>query len=172
MAILSTPRLTLRPLTKDDASAMFRNWTWDERVSRYCRWFPHTDLSQTEDLLQLYLEQAKDGFDYRWGIELDNELIGIIDVVEIEGDCAFIGYVIGHDYWNNGYMSEALSAVIDHLFSCGFSAVAAEHHIDNPASGRVMEKCGMHYVGTRTAIRKFGSEETCILKCYRREAQP
>lgn len=171
MAILTTPRLTLRPLTKDDAPAMFKNWTWDERVSRYCRWFPHETLSQTEDLLQIYLEQAENGFDYRWGIEKDGELMGIIDVVETQDDCATIGYVIGHEFWNKGYMSESLSAVIEYLFSCGFSTIKAEHHIDNPASGRVMEKCGMRYVGNRTGIRKFGSQETCILKCYQREAQ-
>ncbi len=168
--MLHTADLTLRPLTAADAPAMFKNWTWDERVARYCRWHPHTDLSQTEQLVQMYLT---DGNPYRWGIEFEGELIGVIDVVDSDSECATLGYVLGHDYWNRGFMSQALAAVIGHLFSCGFSEVAAEHHIDNGASGRVMEKCGMRFVGMRKTQRKFGSDELCDVKCYRihKEAQ-
>lgn len=165
--MLHTADLTLRPLTADDAPSMYNNWTWDERVARFCRWYPHTDLSQTEQLLQNYLT---DGNPLRWGIEWHNELIGMIDVVNADRECATLGYVLSHDYWNRGFMSQALAAVIEHLFSCGFSAVAAEHHAENGASGRVMEKCGMRFIGTRTTQRKFGSEETCLVKCYRIDA--
>lgn len=164
MAVLTTPRLILRPLKADDAPAMFKNWTRDGRVAEYCRWYPHTDLSQTEQLLQIYLT---DGNPYRWGIERDGELIGVIDVVEANDECATLGYVLSHEYWNKGYMTETLAAVIEHLFSCGFAAVAAEHHVDNPASGRVMEKCGMRFVGMRKTQRKFGSDELCDVKYYR-----
>lgn len=167
MATQKTARLLLRPLREDDAPAMFKNWTWDERVAEYCRWYPHTNLSQTEQLLQIYLS---DGNVYRWGIELDGQLIGVIDVVDADDECATLGYVLSHDHWNCGYMSEALAAVIEHLFSCGFAAVAAEHHVDNPASGRVMEKCGMRFVGMRQTQRKFGSDELCDVKCYRIDA--
>lgn len=31
---------------------------------------------------------------------------------------------------------------------------------------RVMEKCGMKYVRTSTAQKKFGSDEQCEVKCY------
>lgn len=167
MATLQTTRLILRALQKDDAPAMYKNWTWDERVARYCRWYPHTDLSQTEQLLHMYLS---DGNAYRWGIERGGELIGVIDVVDQTEVCATLGYVLSHNHWNQGYMSEALAAVIEHLFSCGFAAVAAEHHVENMASGRVMEKCGMRFVGMEKAQRKFGSEETCDVKCYRIDA--
>lgn len=162
--MLQTEDLILRPLTADDAPAMFRNWTWDERVARFCRWHPHTELAQTEQLLDFYLSDEKA---YRWGIEWQGELIGIIDVVESDKDCATLGFVLGYDYWNRGFMSQALAAVIQDLFALGFSTVAAEHHVENTASGRVMEKCGMTYVGTRTTQRKFGSDETCLVKRYR-----
>lgn len=44
--------------------------------------------------------------------------------------------------------------------------ITACHHVDNPASGRVMEKCGMSFTGTAQAQEKFGSDKTCTVKCY------
>jgi ribosomal-protein-alanine N-acetyltransferase len=47
-----------------------------------------------------------------------------------------------------GLMSEALAAVMDYLFrEVGFHRVQARHDVDNPASGRVMQKCGMSFEG-------------------------
>ena len=46
-------------------------------------------------------------------------------------------------------------AVIDELFRMGFDRITARHAVDNPASGRVMEKCGMKYIKNDTTNRKF-----------------
>lgn len=171
MSILKTKRLLLRPLNSNDAESMFQNWTFDERVSKYCRWYPHKSIDETKQLLKMYLEQAENGFDYRWGIVLQetNELIGCIDVVDLSNDnkTATIGYVLSYKYWNNGISTEALSAVIEKLFDEGIEIIKAEHHIDNIASGRVMEKCGMNFTHNDKAQRKFGSAETCDVKCYK-----
>ena len=59
-----------------------------------------------------------------------------------------VGYAIGKKYWNKGYMSEALKAMIDLLFESGVHKVNACHIPENIASGRVMEKCGMKYEGS------------------------
>ena len=58
MSILKTNRLLLRPLNLDDAEIMFKNWTYDERVAKYCRWYPHKSIDETKQLLKMYLEQA------------------------------------------------------------------------------------------------------------------
>lgn len=170
MSILKTKRLLLRPLNSNDAESMFKNWTFDERVARYCRWYPHKSVDETKQLLKMYLEQAARGFDYRWGIVLQetNELIGCIDVVDLSDDnkTAIIGYVLSHKYWNNGISTEALSAVITKLFDDDIEIIKAEHHIDNIASGRVMEKCGMKFTHNDKAQRKFGSDKKCDVKCY------
>lgn len=170
MSIIKTERLLLRPFTESDAEAMYKNWTYDERVARYCRWYPHGSIEITEQLLNMYLNEASEGFDYRWGIELTDgsELIGCIDVVGISEDSktAEVGYVLSYDYWNRGIMSEALEAVINKLFDDGFEVVCAEHHVDNIASGKVMEKCGMKYTHDSRALKKFGSDEQCDVKCY------
>ena len=170
MRIIETQRLLLRPFRTDDAKMMYQNWTYDERVARYCRWYPHQSISDTQALLEMYLEQAKKGFPYRWAITYkgDDIPIGVIDVVGVseDGKRAEVGYVLSHAYWNRGIMSECLKAVIDFLFQAGFEEISANHHVDNPASGRVMEKCGMQFCGYEETQEKYGSDKLCKVKCY------
>ena len=170
MSIIKTDRLILRPLIDNDAADMFKNWTWDSRVSKYCRWHPHKGIEETKQLLKMYKSQAESGFDYRWGITLrdSNNLIGVIDVIDLSEDkkTAEVGYVLAYDYWNNGYLTEALKAVIIELFNDGVETVLADHHVENIASGRVMEKCGMKFTHFSKAKAKFGSDELCDVKCY------
>lgn len=170
MSILKTNRLLLRPLTQADAEAMFKNWTYDERVAKYCTWYPHKSINETKLLLKMYLDQKANGFDYRWGIELKetNELIGVIDVVDLSDDnkTAVVGYVLGHKFWNKGFATEALSAVITKLFDDGVEVIEARHHIDNVATGEVMKKCGMRFTHNDKAKRKFNSTEMCDILCY------
>lgn len=165
MRTIHTNRLVLRPFKEDDAKAMYKNWTYDERVAKYCRWHPHKSITETEDYLKMCLKS-----EYSWAIVLkdSDEPIGAIEVVGIydENKTAEIGYVLSYDHWNKGYMSEAFKAVIDELFSKGFIKITATHHIDNPASGRVMEKCGMNFVCNDKGKAKFGSDELCDIKRY------
>lgn len=47
-------------------------------------------------------------------------------------------------------MTEACKAVIDFSFSkIGVLSVYAHHHVNNPASGRVLIKCGLRYIETK-----------------------
>ena len=170
MSIIETEKLTLRPFREGDAEMMYRNWTSDERVARYCRWYAHENIDVTEGLLQMYLDEAADGFKYRWAITLKNtdEPVGGIDVVDIseDGKTVEIGYVIAHKLWNKGLVTEAFEAVINKLFDCGIEKVTARHCVDNPASGRVMEKCGLTFTGYDKVQEKFGSDKLCDVKCY------
>ena len=170
MSILYTNRLILRPFKETDAEAIYKNWTFDNRVAKYCRWYPHSNIEMTQQLLNMWLEEAKSGFEYRWAILLNgtDDPIGAIDVVRLSGDnkTATIGYALAYNHWNKGYATEALKEVIKYLFDNGLNVIEAEHHIDNIASGKVMEKCGMKYIGESKAQRKFGSDEYCIVKQY------
>ena len=164
MSTIHTDRLILRPFRSGDAQAMYRNWTYDERVARYCRWHPHSGIAETEEYLKMCLEA-----EYCWAITLKctDEPIGCIDVVGVNSvGVPEIGYVLVHDHWGKGIMTEAVKAAIEELFKCGFDKIGACHCIDNPASGRVMEKCGMHYVRSCMALKKFGSDEQCEVRCY------
>ena len=61
---------------------------------------------------------------------------------------AEVGYSLARAQWNKGLMSEALEAVLEEGFmDLGLHRIEAQHEVDNPASGRVMVKCGMLYEG-------------------------
>ena len=98
MSTLTTDRLVLRPFKEGDAVMMYRNWTSDENVAKYCHWHKHENLDTTVWLLNMYLEEAASGFEYRWAIteKGNDEPIGAIDVVGITDDnkTAEIGYVL------------------------------------------------------------------------------
>lgn len=145
---LKTPRLTLRPLTLDDAEKMFQNWTHSVNATKYLTWPPHGNLEVTKDRLRQRITEANE----EWGIvdTQTQELMGVIDVVgEItETQTKIIGYVLGEKFWNKGYMTEALDAVIAYSFDAtAVNRIEATHDIANPGSGKVMEKAGMTFEG-------------------------
>ena len=73
-----------------------------------------------------------------------------------------MGYFISSKEWNKGYATEAFKAVIDELFSMGFKTVLAAHFIENPASGKVMEKCGLKRIDKEETIEYREQEHKAI----------
>jgi RimJ/RimL family protein N-acetyltransferase len=78
------------------------------------------------------------------------ELIGGIGLSPARGErVATLGYWLGEPYWGKGFITEAAQALIDLVFGMtGVLEIEAEARVINPASRRVMEKCGFAYVGT------------------------
>jgi RimJ/RimL family protein N-acetyltransferase len=86
---------------------------------------------------------------------------------EVIGACGFdqreagpeIGYWIGVPFWGNGYASEAAQVVIDHAFGeHRFDGLLAGARVTNPASRRVLEKCGFQWTGVGLCrIRSLGT---------------
>ena len=149
---LETDRLILRRFRVEDADDMFRNWASDSEVTRFLTWPTHTDVSVTKTLLADWVNQYAQPAYYNWAIELkeDHELIGNISVVKLNEKIqgADIGYCMGRAWWGKGIMPEALKCVITFLFKeVGVNRVAACHDVNNPKSGRVMEKSGMKTEG-------------------------
>jgi RimJ/RimL family protein N-acetyltransferase len=71
-------------------------------------------------------------------------LIGVIGAHKKKG--AFeIGYWLGRPFWGRGLASEAVCAFTQEARSLG--PLEAAHFVDNPASGRVLEKAGFAYTG-------------------------
>ncbi len=161
--IIETERLILRPFRSEDAPIMFRNWAGDREVPKYLTWNVHRSVADTECVVNMWVAQYNDMSTYNWVIVLKEigEPIGGISVARIYEniDGAEIGYCIGKPWWSKGIMTEAFSAVIPYLFEVGFNRIDAAHAVKNPASGRVMEKCGLKYEGTfRQSFRSTAGE--------------
>jgi len=79
------------------------------------------------------------------------EPIGSTAVVEQRDEIMLvhIGYCIGRNWWNKGYASEVLRALIRFFFEeVGVNCVQSRFDPRNPSSGKVMEKCGLKHEGT------------------------
>lgn len=149
---IHTQRLILRRFSLDDAQAMFDNWAKDERVTKYLTWRPHKSPEATKQLLEIWCAAYKDPTTYNWLMEYQGVPIGNISVVRMneQSEWAELGYCMGYAYWNKGLMPEAAKAVINFLFAeVGLNRVGISHAVQNPASGRVAQKCGLTFEGTK-----------------------
>ena len=158
---LTTARLTLRRFTPEDAEAMYETWANDERVTRYLTWEPHRSPAETRQLLECWRTAYDDPRTYNWAMEFEGHLIGNVSVVHLDeqSEYADLGYCMGYAYWNRGLMTEAVKAVIDYLFEeVGVNRVGIVHATKNPASGRVAQKCGGTYEGTKREYYKRHGE--------------
>jgi RimJ/RimL family protein N-acetyltransferase len=81
-----------------------------------------------------------------WAIEADGQAVGGIGLMpmdDVHARSAHIGYWLGEPYWGRGIMTAAVHAVSDHALSTlGFQRIETPVYAWNPASMRVLEKCG------------------------------
>lgn len=104
------------------------------------------DYAQRSDALPLakrMIELSHEEKRVVTGIDLEGRIIGWINDTSIEGKSVELGYIIDPACHNMGYCTEALRAQIVLLFAEGYERVFAGAFVENPASLRVMEKCGM-----------------------------
>lgn len=151
---LETKRLFLRRFVVEDAKAMFENWASDSENVRYVTWDPHPNPQVTQASIERWLLHYQEENSYKWAIckkEDTKQVIGDISVVsqDPQKEICEVGYILGKNFWGQGIMTEALRAVLHFLLlEVGFKEVQAKYVSLNPASGRVMEKAGMHYLTT------------------------
>ena len=149
---LETHRLILRRYRIEDAEDMFSNWASDPEVTKFLTWPTHSTVEVTRMLVNNWISRYDDGGYFNWAIEWKEtgSVIGNIAVVKLneQTEAADMGYCMSRAFWGRGIMPEALRAVMDYLFdTVGMSRIAACHDVNNPKSGRVMEKAGMKTEG-------------------------
>ena len=176
---LLTHRLILRPFRIEDAQDMFDNWASDPEVTRFLTWPTHTGVDVTRRVLSGWISRYGDGGFFNWAIEWKEtgSVIGSIAVVRLdeETEAAEIGYCMGRAFWGRGIMPEALRAIMDYLFdTVGISRIAARHDVNNPKSGRVMQKAGMRPEGILRGAGKNnqGICDEAYYAALRRDRQP
>jgi RimJ/RimL family protein N-acetyltransferase len=142
--ILQTTRLKLRAPCRGDVKAIVRLAS-DRCVAENTARVPHPYTA--DDAEQFVAAGNRQTGEATFIIMLDGEPVGVCGVEAREGG-AEIGYWLGRPYWGRGFATEAVRAVIDHAFgNLGHDALQAGARVGNPASRRVLEKCGFQWTG-------------------------
>lgn len=151
---METNRIILRRWLDSDADVLFK-WASDPELGPRAGWPPHHCVEESLDAIRNVF--SSDGM---WAVALKetDEVIGCVGYLPADGsnldindDECEVGYWIARPYWGMGIGTEALRLVVDYCFNeKGFSTLWGDFFPDNPASGRVMEKCGFKDTGKET----------------------
>ncbi len=159
----ASPRLAgdgfvLRPWRPEDAASLQRHAD-DARVSaalsdRFP--FPYT-MADAQAFLDADLSCPSEAL----AIEIDGCAVGGVGVrrgVDEQRFTAEIGYWLGRSHWGRGLMPRIVPVWCAHLFASEpLERLQANVHANNPASARVLEKCGFVREGVRrNAVSKRG----------------
>lgn len=115
-------------------------------MNRFLPWFPLKNIEEAKIVFKEKYERKyvlPKGYDYGLCLKKDNRPIGYINVDM--GEAHDLGYGLRKEFWNKGIITEGVRAVIEQLKKDNMNYITATHDINNPASGRVMEKLGMEY---------------------------
>ncbi len=149
---IETERLLLREFALPDEPDI-HEFACDPIVSRYDSWGPNTSAKTHDVLMRRMAEQQtwpRNDVTLAAVLTRERRLIGSVHIWTMdEANCtAEIGYTFNRRYWNNGYATEAASAVLGRAFrDVKMHRVVAKCDARNVGSWRVMEKLGMRREG-------------------------
>ena len=145
--VLETERLILRAPRLGDAKVLAALAN-DKRIAENTRRIPHPyKRSDADDFISAVNVPGPEG-EVAFLITLrDGPVIGACGIAMQDG-APDVGYWLGVKYWNKGYATEATRAVIDFAFTeLGHDTLSAGARVTNPASRRILEKCGFQWTG-------------------------
>jgi RimJ/RimL family protein N-acetyltransferase len=153
--MLATARLVLRAPRRSDVKATVLLAS-DRRIAANTARIPHP--YGIEDAEQFIASVNKREGEACFAVTLDGALIGICSV-DLREDGPELGYWLGVPYWGHGFATEAARALIDHAFGdLEHDTLISGARVSNPASRRVLEKCGFQWTGVRLSrIRAINS---------------
>ena len=146
---IETARLLITDLREDMAEDLWRN-SLDEDNRRFVPDEVFETLGDAQQVLSSLMAAAQTGdgpFVYPV-LTRQGDNVGYVQLCMAERGWE-VGYHIAKPCTGRGYATEALRAVLRFGFNTlRLNRIEAQHELDNPASGRVMEKCGMRCEGT------------------------
>ena len=143
--VLETKRLALRAARLEDAKAVAALAN-DRRIAENTARIPYpyrvTDAEK-------FIGGANKNGEAAFLITLrDRTVVGACGIMFHNNETPELGYWLGVPYWNQGYATEALHALIDYAFTdLAHETLQAGARVTNPASRRVLEKCGFQWTG-------------------------
>ncbi len=151
-----TNRLYIRPIEWEDIDDFF-NVCSQREVTQYLTFNPHEYLSDTHRVIENMMRAYSMGQSVNFAIVLKstNHLIGSASLTfNYVNRSAEVGYLLDAKYWNQGYMSEAIQALIEVAFNYyRVEFLYAKHIVENIASQKIIEK--MHFKKIRVQEQSF-----------------
>ena len=150
--MFETEHLKIRKFEIEDAQCLYENHL-EEEVKKWIPNESYADIEETQGAINFYVDCVNNRhLPYVLAVELKEtgELIGDTGVNEVEGKAGEveIGYGICKKYSGKGYATEATKAMMKFANEqFGVVKFSSSHAEPNKASGRVMEKCGLHFTG-------------------------
>lgn len=150
-----TPRLILRRAREEDLEAMHAVLS-DKVAMRYWSSLPHTDIGQTREwLANMIAADPRESDDFV--VEHEGRVIGKAGCYRLPE----IGYILNRGDWGRGLATEALKAVIPHIFSNHpIEALRADIDPRNERSIALLNKLGFTITGRASGTWQIG-EECC-----------
>lgn len=146
--VIPAGRLVLRPVRKSDAG-LFALYAGDRRVAEATRSIPHPLPPGAAEAFVVRMMSGQ-GPEVAWVMDGSAaglaEVLGVISLKQIDRGQSEIGYWVAPAFWNAGFASEAVRALIA-ANPLGSRTIFAEVFQDNPGSARVLTNCGFAYIG-------------------------
>ena len=166
--VLKTERLILSLPTLVDVPKIVE-YAGNEKIAATTQNLPHP--YQEKDAI-FWLNMANQGFQNQdkhiFGLHLKStkEFIGGMGLhVNQAYERAVLGYWVAFPFWNKGYATEALAAVLKFGFEVvQLNKIYAVHLVENPASGKVMIKNGMIKEGELKEHTKKGDQYRSVIQ--------
>jgi RimJ/RimL family protein N-acetyltransferase len=148
---INTARMSLRWITEDDVDGLYRVFSHPE-VMRYWGTPPLADRNAAVRLLNEIHENFRSRSAMKWAIaeKESNELIGTATLfnLNLDNHRAELGYGLDRAYWHQGYMNEALQALLFYAFNdLALHRIEADVDPRNAGSIRTLEKLGFQREG-------------------------
>ena len=167
MMFARTERLLLRPGWAEDAPALARAIA-DEQVVRNLATAPWPyALKDAEAFLAAPRDPAMPSFLITERTDGEPRIVGACGLGRRPSGAVELGYWIARPHWGKGFATEASLALIDIARTLKLPRLEASHFIDNPASGRVLEKLGFVATGLSAARYSCARGGEAIAKLYR-----
>lgn len=94
-------------------------------------------------------------------------LVGACGLSRRPSGAVELGYWIARADWNRGFATEAGRALIEIAGALKLARLEAAHFVDNPASGRVLEKLGFSATGISAPRHSCARGQEVTSKLYR-----
>ena len=148
MYILNTERLILRQWRESDSHDLYE-YAKSDLVGPNAGWKPHKNEAESKRIIKMFIKNNT----YAIVLKSENKVIGAIELRKRKPDEKLynlkqreIGYVLNPKYWGNGYMPEAVNALLNYAFNeLKLDLIWCCHFDFNNNSKRVIEKCGFNY---------------------------